>query len=158
VTEEEKTAVQAKRRSSRHSGRWGIMGWLGARGYRIERYLYTLHRITGVGLVVWLFLHVYSMSYLAGGRGPFEYIIELYDQPMAHLGEFLMIGALIFHGLNGLRLGLLEFGFLLGRPKRPVYPFREVVIQQAPRVILITLMVIGGIFLFFAAFEYLFLV
>ena len=137
--------------------RWGIRGWLGGRGYRLDRYLYTLHRITGVGLVAWLFLHVYSMSYLGGGREPFEYIIDAYNQPMAHLGEFLMIAALIFHGLNGIRLGFLELGFLLGRPKRPVYPYREVVVQKLPRVVLLTLMVIGGIFLAFAAFEYLFL-
>jgi succinate dehydrogenase / fumarate reductase cytochrome b subunit len=36
----------------------GIFGWLWAGNYRLERYLYTLHRITGLGLILFGIFHL----------------------------------------------------------------------------------------------------
>jgi succinate dehydrogenase/fumarate reductase cytochrome b subunit len=40
--------------------------------------------------------------------------------------------AFCFHAINGIRLGLVELGFAVGKPIEPVYPYRTSVDVQRP--------------------------
>ena len=52
-------------------GRIGIRGWVYAGRYGLERYAYTLHRITGLGLLLYFILHIFFSSVrLSRDRGP----------------------------------------------------------------------------------------
>ena len=53
-----------------HPNRLGIWGWLGGGRWGIERYLYTLHRLTGLGLLLYFLLHIVVTSARAFGRRP----------------------------------------------------------------------------------------
>ena len=57
----------------------------------------------------------------------------------------------MFHGLNGLRLILVEFGLAVGKPERPVYPYKSSLDSQ--RRVTILLMVITGVLIALGGFE-----
>jgi succinate dehydrogenase/fumarate reductase cytochrome b subunit len=54
-------------------------------------------------------------------------------------GEFLVFAAFAFHAFNGIRLALVELGFIIGRPIEPVYPYRTSVHEQRPLAIVMML-------------------
>ncbi len=47
------------------------------------------------------------------------------SNPGFRVAEYLVAAAFVFHALNGLRLILQEFGFALGRPAPPIYPYKD---------------------------------
>jgi succinate dehydrogenase / fumarate reductase cytochrome b subunit len=103
--------------------RLGIKGWAWAGRYKIERYLYTLHRLTGLGLFAYITLHLVANGSRLWGEGSWESTMNFLSNPGFKVGEYLVIAAFIFHALNGGRLMLQQLGFTLGKPKPPVYPY-----------------------------------
>jgi len=112
----------------------GLRGWVWAGRYDIERYLYSLHRITGLGLVLYLFMHLTVMAIVRGilGEGSYDDVIDFFEHPVFKVGEYAVFAAFVYHGLNGLRLIFQELGFLLGKPKPPIYPFRDSLRRRRP--------------------------
>ncbi len=68
-----------------------------------------LHKITGIAVVAYLIIHIWSMAKMAKGPEAFNAVIETYKTTLFRAGEVLLLGAILFHGLNGLRLILAEF-------------------------------------------------
>ena len=118
----------------------GLRGWAYAGKYGIERYLYTLQRITGLGVLLYLLMHI-----LVTGQKLDEVswntVIDLVTR-LGPYGEFLVFAGGVFHALNGIRLLFTEFGYLLARPARPVYPFTNAALKQRPAVYVIFLLVL----------------
>lgn len=79
-------------------------------GYRIRTgmFAWILHRVTGIGLVVYLILHVWGLRALSN-REAFNELITKYHSPIFKLGEFLLLAAVVYHALNGLRIVLVDF-------------------------------------------------
>jgi succinate dehydrogenase / fumarate reductase cytochrome b subunit len=72
-------------------------------------WLWILHRLTGVGILGFLFLHI-ADTYLVGiGPDFFNELVFLYRVPPFRILEVLLIGAVLFHASNGLRIILLDF-------------------------------------------------
>jgi succinate dehydrogenase cytochrome b556 subunit len=69
---------------------------------------FTLHRITGVALVLFLFLHIWTLSAVFRGPEAFNKAIGKFDNPMGHLMEYTLLLAVILHLLNGLRITLID--------------------------------------------------
>jgi len=134
------------------NNRQGIIGWIYGGKYNIERYLYTLHRITGLGLVLYMFLHFFVTA-LRINKTKWEWIMGIFDSPFFHFMEWVVFAAAIFHGLNGLRLILSEFGIIMGKPGRPVYPYKSVFHKQ--RIFTIIIMIIAFIFIVFGFYDFL---
>jgi succinate dehydrogenase / fumarate reductase, cytochrome b subunit len=104
----------------------GPAGWVWGGNYRMERYLYSLHRITGLGLILFGILHLtVTTFYRIQGQGIWEASMTALSNPLFKFGEYLVAVAFIFHALNGLRLILQELGLTLGKPVRPIYPFKD---------------------------------
>lgn len=133
--------------------RAGTPGLIGGRGVNLERYLYFLHRVTGVGILLYLILHIFATSSRMYGKPAYEAFHQAISNPLADLGLFIVMAALVFHGVNGIRLILNEYGFLLGKPQRPVYPYREVLKTGKPRLLIALMMVTGIIILIIIAIE-----
>ena len=49
--------------------------------------------------------------------------MDTLSNPLMHLGEWLVVVAVTFHAVNGIRVLLLELTPLVGRPARPDYPY-----------------------------------
>jgi len=130
--------------------RLGVWGWLGGGRWGYERYMYALHRVTGVGLLVYFLLHIVVTSSRALGQASWEAAMGRVSGPIFVVGEFLVFAAFAFHALNGLRLVLIELGFAVGKPFEPVYPYKTSVDVQRPLSILAMLLaaivvVLGGL-------------
>ncbi len=104
----------------------GPGGWVWAGRYKIERYLYLLHRVTGLGLLLFVTFHLIATTiFRIQGQDVWEATMALLNNPWFKFGEYLVVVAFSFHALNGLRLVLQELGFTLGKPTPPIYPYKD---------------------------------
>jgi succinate dehydrogenase / fumarate reductase cytochrome b subunit len=126
-----------------HPNRLGIRGWVGGGRWGFERYLYTLHRITGLGLLAYLLMHIFVTSARTFGPEAWEQAMRAVEGPLFKAGEYLVFAAFAFHAVNGIRLGMIELGFAIGRPIEPVYPYATSVGRQRP--LAIAVMLIAGV-------------
>ena len=60
--------------------------------------------------------------------------------PLFTAGEYLVFLAFAFHAVNGVRLGIIELGFGVGKPIEPVYPYATSVGRQRPLAIAVMLL------------------
>jgi len=129
----------------------GVRGWIWAGRYQPERYLYLLHRITGLGMVLFLLIHlVMTTVFRIQGQSVWEATMALLHNPWFKVGEYLVVIAFIYHGLNGLRLVIQELGFALGRPTPPIYPYKDSLRKKRPWTIgLMAVVIIIAIVFFF---------
>ncbi|PIX36772.1 MAG: succinate dehydrogenase, cytochrome b556 subunit [Armatimonadetes bacterium CG_4_10_14_3_um_filter_66_18] len=117
------------------SNQQGVKGWAvgGRYGFNVvERYAYTLHRITGLALLCYLIPHLFVTGQRLRGAAVWEPLRGFLGQPLFHFLEFLVFMAFAYHVLNGARLVVTELGFCLGKPRRPVYPHVSCVQRQRP--------------------------
>jgi len=128
--------------SRAHPNRLGIRGWVSGGRWGFERYLYTLHRLTGLGLLLYLLMHIFVTSARIYGPASWSAAMRAVAGPTFRAGEYLVFAAFAFHAINGVRLGMIELGFLVGRPIEPVYPYATSVGRQRP--IAIAVMLIAG--------------
>jgi len=72
-------------------------------------YAYMLHRVSGIGLAVFLPLHFYVLSLSIKNSTDFDSIMHWTEQPWVKLAEFVLVFLLAVHLFGGLRLLALEF-------------------------------------------------
>jgi succinate dehydrogenase / fumarate reductase cytochrome b subunit len=72
---------------------------------------FVLNRITGIGLVVYLVLHLVVLSLLAAGEESWDAFVRLARSPIILIVDVVLIAGLLIHGLNGIRVGLVGLGF-----------------------------------------------
>jgi len=104
----------------------GLVSSLNPSGYNLERWSYTVHRITGVILVGYLMAHIFETFQLTGGALAWANTMSTLHSlgPMEMVGLWLVAGSALYHGGNGIRLILNEvFGLFMGKPILPVYPY-----------------------------------
>jgi len=82
---------------------------------RVQRYrvrtgmfAWAMHRLTGVGLVVYLIIHVWGLTALTD-PDTFNALIAKYHSPVFKVGEFALLVAVAYHAMNGLRIVLIDF-------------------------------------------------
>jgi len=109
----------------------GIRGWLNPYHYNFERWAYMFQRVTGVAILAYVIGHLGDTSFFVGGptgTGPSEsswaFISGIVENSFGHLILVLVALIIFFHGMNGLRLILSEFGFIFKKPSSIEYPYR----------------------------------
>lgn len=75
----------------------------------IGQWSWILHRITGLGVLFFLTLHVIDTSWSVFYPGLYEKAIAVYQSPLFTLGEFGLVACVIYHAYNGLRIGILDY-------------------------------------------------
>lgn len=84
--------------------------WFDFRKRRLGMYAYILNRVTAVGLVVYLYLHLAVLSLLAGGASAWDPFIIIARSPWFLMLDAVLLAGLLIHSLNGLRVALVGFG------------------------------------------------
>jgi succinate dehydrogenase / fumarate reductase cytochrome b subunit len=69
-----------------------------------NRWAFYAHRLTGFAILAFLFLHIADVSTYAFSRGLYEEVHELYGSAPMRIFECLLLFAILFHALNGLRI------------------------------------------------------
>jgi len=79
--------------------------------YRLHTgsFAWLIHRVTGISLTLYIFLHLYVLSHL---KDPLKYasLIEAMKNPLVKLSEAGLLGLVIGHAFNGFRLTLIDLG------------------------------------------------
>ncbi|MFA5943601.1 MAG: succinate dehydrogenase, cytochrome b556 subunit [Candidatus Thermoplasmatota archaeon] len=70
---------------------------------------YILHRVTGVAVILFLFVHLVENFFLLMGEEAYNQAIGIYDTWYFRLGEFGLIAAVVYHSLNGVRVVVIDF-------------------------------------------------
>lgn len=87
-------APEAKR--SLYRGDPGMWSWV-------------LHRITGVTVFFFLFVHVLDTALVRVNPDDYDRVIETYKTPLIGLMELALVACVLFHGFNGVRVILVDF-------------------------------------------------
>ena len=111
----------------------GAGGWVWAGNYKLERYFYLFHRITGLGMLLFVIFHLIETTFFRiQGQDIWEATMRLLHNPVFEVGIYLVAVAFVYHALNGLRLVLQELGFGLGKPTPPIYPYKDALRKKRP--------------------------
>ncbi|MEG0028511.1 MAG: succinate dehydrogenase, cytochrome b556 subunit [Aurantimicrobium sp.] len=78
------------------------------RGYT-GMWSWVLHRITGVAIFFFLLVHILDTALVRVSPEAYNAVIGTYKTPLMGLGEIGLVGAILFHALNGLRIILVDF-------------------------------------------------
>jgi succinate dehydrogenase / fumarate reductase cytochrome b subunit len=70
---------------------------------------YILHRITGIGLAVYLIMHTWVLSSAQSGPSAFTDRLGVVQSPLFYFLELFLVVALFFHMLNGIRIIVADF-------------------------------------------------
>jgi len=79
-------------------------------GTRAGWWAWFLQRLTGVALVGYLFLHIAVISTAGAGADTFDGVLIVLQKPFFVVLDLILIAAVAYHGLNGLRVLLFDLG------------------------------------------------
>ena len=91
--------------------------WLDPRGRNLGTWAFVANRLTGLGLVAYLYLHLVILSTLLRGPEAWDGLVELFRRPVFLAFDVVLVLGLAFHGFNGLRVALAGSGLLVDRHK-----------------------------------------
>ena len=74
-----------------------------------------LHRATGILLALYLPLHIWVIHHLAEGEESFNAVMSTVQSPLFHMLEVGLLGTVLYHGINGLRVVFIDYGNLAKR-------------------------------------------
>lgn len=70
---------------------------------------WVLHRITGVSVFFFLLVHVLDTALVRVSPEAYDLVIATYKTPIVNVLEVGLVGAVLYHALNGLRVILVDF-------------------------------------------------
>jgi len=85
-------------------------GWLEPRARGHGARALALHRVTGLVIVVYLYLHLAVLSMLLIGRSAWGSFLSVVTAKGFLALEVVLVVAVLFHGLNGIRVALVGSG------------------------------------------------
>lgn len=76
---------------------------------KVGMWSWVLHRISGVAIFFFLLVHILDTALVRVSPEAYNVVIESYKTPIIGLAELGLVGAILFHGLNGVRIILVDF-------------------------------------------------
>jgi succinate dehydrogenase / fumarate reductase cytochrome b subunit len=78
------------------------------------------HRVTGVAITLFLFVHIVDTAVVAWGPEAYERVTSIYHNWFVLLLELGLVGAVLYHALNGVRIMVFDFWPRTVRYMRPI--------------------------------------
>ena len=94
----------AQRRLARRTREFGTL-YRGREG----QWSWLAHRVTGVGIILFLFAHVVDTALVGWGPNAYNRVVAVYHNPFVRLLELALVGMVIYHALNGVRIMVIDF-------------------------------------------------
>lgn len=85
-----------------------LTGYVGYRG-REGQWTFLLHRITGLGVLLFLAIHIVDTSFVYFAPSLYDEVIGIYRTTIFGLAEVGLIFCVFFHGINGLRIAYVDW-------------------------------------------------
>jgi succinate dehydrogenase cytochrome b subunit len=89
------TLVLTVREALRYRGKEGQLAWIG-------------HRLAGLGTLLFFVIHILDTALVTFKPEWYVYAIDIYKLAPFQVGEMLLMLAVIYHGVNGLRIILMD--------------------------------------------------
>jgi succinate dehydrogenase / fumarate reductase cytochrome b subunit len=89
------TLILTVREALRYKGKEGQLAWIG-------------HRLAGLGTLLFFITHVLDTALVTFKPEWYSHAIDLYRSLPFQIGELLLMLAVIYHGVNGLRIILMD--------------------------------------------------
>ena len=80
----------------RYRGREGMWTWI-------------LHRATGLGVLLFLIVHVVDTGLIIYSPSFYDHALAIYKSPIFRIAELLIFFSVLFHAVNGLRIVVQDF-------------------------------------------------
>ena len=109
--------VERRRPAPGPARRRGVLGWFDPRGRRIGGIAFIVNRVSGIGLVVYLYLHLVILSMLVQGPNAWDTFVDIATSPPFLTLDVVLLTGMLIHGLNGIRVGLVGLGIVASRQK-----------------------------------------
>jgi succinate dehydrogenase / fumarate reductase cytochrome b subunit len=91
------TQFQTLVQGLQYRGREGQWSWI-------------LHRVTGLGVFLFLALHIFDIFLVSfGPNGLFDTLLFIYHQPWARVLHIFLFFGVLFHAFNGIRITIFDF-------------------------------------------------
>lgn len=84
-----------------------LTGYAGYRG-REGHWGFLLHRITGLGTVLFLVVHIIDIALVYFHPAGFLDVLKLYQSTLFGIGEIALVFCVFYHGINGLRVAYFD--------------------------------------------------
>jgi succinate dehydrogenase / fumarate reductase cytochrome b subunit len=68
-----------------------------------------LHRLTGVGVLIFLLAHIVDTALIGFGPEVYEHALDIYRLPLFKVLEIALVFAVVYHAVNGIRVILVDF-------------------------------------------------
>ncbi|HEX8680719.1 MAG TPA: succinate dehydrogenase, cytochrome b556 subunit [Ardenticatenaceae bacterium] len=113
---------------------------------REGQWSWILHRLTGLGVFLFLALHIFDIYLIMLGPEPFNTLSTIYHHPIARVGHIFLFFSLLWHAFNGFRITLLDFVPRLWKYQRQTVWIQVVVFLATfiPSTIAIMLAIMQG--------------
>lgn len=85
------------------------------------QWAWLLHRVSGLGIALFLSLHIVSIFLASIGPEAYEWVhATLYVSPPAKVLEVMLIFGVLYHAANGIRIIIIDFFPQLGKYQRTI--------------------------------------
>jgi succinate dehydrogenase / fumarate reductase, cytochrome b subunit len=88
--------LTARIEENMYKGQSGMWSWL-------------FHRIAGLGILLFLLIHIVDISLLNFGPAVYNDSIALFSLPIVRIVTLALVGGLFYHTFNGIRIILIDF-------------------------------------------------
>ncbi len=85
------------------------------------QYAWALHRATGIGILFFLLVHIIDIMLIGLGRDVYNESVAFYSRIELIPMEILLVGAVVYHSLNGIRVIAIDFSRAGYRRERPLF-------------------------------------
>lgn len=100
----------------RYRGREGMWTWI-------------LHRATGLGILLFLIIHVIDTAIIIYWPEEYDVALGLYKHPVFRFAELMIFFSVLYHAVNGLRIVIQDFWpYVMQRQRQLVWATAAVVV------------------------------
>ncbi len=71
-------------------------------------YAFILHRISGLGTILFLTLHITTTATVFFAPQWYDVLVEIFRNPIIMIAEIILAFFVIYHGVNGLRIAYVD--------------------------------------------------
>ena len=68
-----------------------------------------LHRVTGLGILLFLLVHIVDITLIGFGPTVYNDAVAIFSYGPIRVVSMALIASVLFHGLNGIRIILIDF-------------------------------------------------
>ena len=116
-------------------------GWLDARGRALGGRAFVLHRLTGLALLAYLYVHLGVLSMLLIGESAWSDFLGVVSAKSFLVFDVVLLAGLVFHAVNGIRVAVVGSGFAVRRQRALFWAATAI---ATPVVVYAAIHILGG--------------